>query len=74
MRGNLCPGGAVSKLTGKEGLYFDGKAVCFDQEEGVLEAIASGRVTHGCVLIIRYVGPKGAPGEFSLQGYLGYEV
>lgn len=62
MRGNLCPGGAVSKLTGKEGLYFDGKAVCFDQEAGVLEAIQSGRVTHGSVIIIRYVGPKGAPG------------
>jgi len=64
MRGNLCPGGAVSKLTGKEGLFFDGKAVCFDQEEGVLEAISNGRVTHGCVLVIRYVGPKGAPGEW----------
>ncbi|UZJ52364.1 hypothetical protein CBS101457_001684 [Exobasidium rhododendri] len=62
MRGSLCPGGAVSKLTGKEGLFFDGTAVCFDQEEGVLEAIGSGRVTHGCVIIIRYVGPKGAPG------------
>lgn len=65
MRGNLCPGGAVSKLTGKEGLYFDGKAVCFDQEEGVMEAIQQGRVGPGCVIIIRYVGPKGAPGTSS---------
>jgi dihydroxy-acid dehydratase len=62
MRGNLAPGGAVSKLTGKEGLQFEGTAVCFDQEEGVLEAIASGKITHGSVIIIRYVGPKGAPG------------
>lgn len=63
MRGNLCPGGAVSKLTGKEGLFFEGTAVTFDQEEGVMEAISEGRVKNGCVIIIRYVGPKGAPGE-----------
>jgi dihydroxy-acid dehydratase len=62
MRGNLCPGGAVSKLTGKEGLTFDGTAVCFDQELGVMEAIQQGRVKAGCVIVIRYVGPKGAPG------------
>lgn len=64
MRGNLCPGGAVSKLTGKEGLYFDGTAVCFDEEKGVMEAIQQGRVKDGCVIVIRYVGPKGAPGEY----------
>lgn len=62
MRGSLCPGGAVSKLTGKEGLYFKGPAVCFDEERGVKEAIRNGRIGHGCVVIIRYVGPRGAPG------------
>ncbi|MCO5610067.1 hypothetical protein L7F22_064302 [Adiantum nelumboides] len=58
MRGSLCPGGAVSKLTGKEGLFFKGPAVCFDEERGVNEAIRDGRIGHGCVVVIRYVGPR----------------
>ncbi len=62
MRGNFCPGSAVSKLTGKEGLFFSGPAVCFDEEKDVLKAVADGRITHGNVVIIRYQGPKGAPG------------
>ncbi|KAJ1026875.1 hypothetical protein NDA16_002171 [Ustilago loliicola] len=61
MRGSLCPGGAVSKLTGKEGLAFDGTAVVFDDEFGVTDAIAEGRVKAGSVVVIRYVGPKGGP-------------
>ena len=71
MRGSLCPGGAVSKLTGKEGLYFDGTAVVFDGEEGITEAIAEGRVKDGSVVIIRYVGPKGGPGMPEMLGPTG---
>ncbi|CDU26299.1 probable dihydroxy-acid dehydratase [Sporisorium scitamineum] len=71
MRGSLCPGGAVSKLTGKEGLYFDGTAVVFDSEEGITEAIAEGRVKDGSVVIIRYVGPKGGPGMPEMLGPTG---
>ncbi|SJX63215.1 probable dihydroxy-acid dehydratase [Sporisorium reilianum f. sp. reilianum] len=71
MRGLLCPGGAVSKLTGKEGLYFDGTAVVFDSEDGVTEAIAEGRVKDGSVVIIRYVGPKGGPGMPEMLGPTG---
>lgn len=62
MRGNLCPGSAVAKVTGKEGLTFDGTAKCFDQEAGVMEAIGNGHIAPGNVIIIRYVGPRGAPG------------
>ncbi|PWN42335.1 putative dihydroxy-acid dehydratase [Ceraceosorus guamensis] len=62
MRGNLCPGGAVAKLTGKEGTEFTGTAICFDQEEGVMRAIGQGKVKPGSIIIIRYVGPRGAPG------------
>lgn len=62
MRGNLCPGSAVAKVTGKEGLTFDGTARVFDREAGVIEAIGNGRIAAGNVIIIRYVGPRGAPG------------
>jgi dihydroxy-acid dehydratase len=64
LRGNLAPGGAVAKLTGKEGLRFVGKALVFNKESELAEAIAAGRITHGeqLVLVVRYEGPKGGPG------------
>ena len=61
-RGNLAPDGAVGKISGKEGLQFKGKAICFDGEEKALTAILDGRVKKGHVIIIRYEGPKGGPG------------
>ncbi|HLE25103.1 MAG TPA: dihydroxy-acid dehydratase [Thermodesulfobacteriota bacterium] len=60
--GNLAKGGAVAKITGKEGLSFTGKAVVFDSEEACLKAILDGRVKKGHVIVIRYEGPKGGPG------------
>ncbi|PWY99592.1 putative dihydroxy-acid dehydratase [Testicularia cyperi] len=68
MRGSLCPGGAVSKLTGKEGLKFHGTAVVFDGEEGIVEAIRDGKIRDGSVVVIRYVGPKGGPGMPEMLG------
>jgi dihydroxy-acid dehydratase len=62
LRGNLAPGGAVAKLTGQEGLQFTGKAICFDSEEKALQAILSGKVKKGHVVVIRYEGPRGGPG------------
>lgn len=62
LRGNLAPEGAVAKLTGKEGLHFSGKAICFDSEEAALQAILAGKVKKGCVIVIRFEGPKGGPG------------
>ncbi len=60
--GNLATEGAVAKITGKEGLFFKGTANVFDSETAVNEGIKSGKVKKGDVVIIRYEGPKGAPG------------
>lgn len=60
--GNLATEGAVAKITGKEGLSFKGPANVFDSETEVNEGIRTGKVKKGDVVIIRYEGPKGAPG------------
>lgn len=60
--GNLATEGAVAKITGKEGLEFKGPANVFDSEVAVNEGIKNGDVKKGDVVIIRYEGPKGAPG------------
>ena len=62
LRGNLAPGGAVAKITGKEGLTFSGPANVFDAEEDMLGALERGEINKGDVIIIRYEGPKGGPG------------
>jgi dihydroxy-acid dehydratase len=60
--GNLAPEGAVAKVSGKEGLRFEGSARVFHSEEEALDAILGGTVVAGDVLVIRYEGPKGGPG------------
>jgi dihydroxy-acid dehydratase len=60
--GNLAPEGAVAKISGKEGLAFEGRARVFDGEEATLQAILDGTVVAGDVLIVRYEGPRGGPG------------
>jgi len=60
--GNLAPEGAVAKITGKEGLRFEGTAKVFHSEEEALQAILDGAIGKGDVIVIRYEGPKGAPG------------
>lgn len=62
LNGNLAPEGAVSKITGKEGLSFTGTAKVFDSEEQGFAAIIEGQVVAGDVVVIRYEGPKGGPG------------
>ncbi|MCB1814328.1 MAG: dihydroxy-acid dehydratase, partial [Candidatus Competibacteraceae bacterium] len=62
LKGNLAPGGAVAKITGKEGLEFKGPARVFDQEEDMLHALEQGKIQKGDVIVIRYEGPKGGPG------------
>jgi dihydroxy-acid dehydratase len=62
MRGNMCPDGAVAKITGKEGLRFTGTANCFDCEEDMLASVPAGKIKKGDVVIIRYEGPQGGPG------------
>jgi dihydroxy-acid dehydratase len=60
--GNLAPEGAVAKITGKEGTRFTGPARVFHSEEDALQAILSGKIIAGDVMVIRYEGPKGGPG------------
>ena len=62
LRGNLAPEGSVAKITGKEGLSFSGNARVFESEEDCLKGILDGTVVKGDVLVIRYEGPRGAPG------------
>lgn len=60
--GNLAEDGAVAKITGKEGEKFVGTAVVFDDEFSAIQGIGDGTVKSGHVVVIRYEGPKGAPG------------
>ena len=62
LKGNLAPGGAVAKITGKEGEVFSGPAKVFDSEEDMLAALKQDRVEKGDVVVIRYEGPRGGPG------------
>ncbi|MCA9529612.1 MAG: dihydroxy-acid dehydratase [Myxococcales bacterium] len=62
LHGSLAPGGAVAKLTGKEGLFFEGPAKVFDCEEDMLAAVEHRQIDKGQVIVIRYEGPKGGPG------------
>lgn len=60
--GNIAQGGSVAKISGKEGERFIGPARVFNGEKELIEGISSGRVKKGDVVVIRYVGPRGAPG------------
>jgi dihydroxy-acid dehydratase len=60
--GNLAAEGAVAKITGKEGLKFNGKAIVFDSEEQSIRSILNGDVKAGHVVVIRNEGPVGGPG------------
>lgn len=60
--GNLATGGSVAKISGKEGERFEGTARVFDGEHDLIAGISSGKVHAGDVVVIRHIGPKGAPG------------
>ncbi len=60
--GNLAEQGAVAKISGNEGLKFEGKAVVYNSEQDANDGISKGEVERGDVVVIRYVGPKGGPG------------
>ncbi len=62
LKGNLAPGGAVAKITGKEGLYFRGPAKVFDSEEDMLHALERDEIQKGDAVVIRFEGPTGGPG------------
>jgi len=62
LHGNLAPGGAVAKITGKEGERFSGPAKVYDSEEAMLAGLENKEIAKGQVVVIRYEGPKGGPG------------
>lgn len=62
MYGNLCPGGGVAKITGKEGETFTGTARVYDNEQLMMRGLENKEIKAGEVVIIRYEGPKGGPG------------
>ncbi|RVX71631.1 hypothetical protein B0A52_03815 [Exophiala mesophila] len=64
LKGNLAPGGAVAKISGKEGALFRGRARVFDKEMYLNTALATGQIprNENLVLIVRYEGPTGGPG------------
>ena len=62
LKGNLAPGGAVAKITGKEGELFEGTARVYEGEFDTNDGLARGEVKPGEVVVIRYEGPKGGPG------------
>lgn len=62
LKGNLSPEGCVAKITGLKNPAITGPARVFDSEEDAMAAIMNRRITHGDVVVIRYIGPKGGPG------------
>ncbi|MHA1683932.1 MAG: dihydroxy-acid dehydratase [Promethearchaeota archaeon] len=64
LRGNICPGGAVIKMAAvsEEMMIFTGPAKVYNSEDDAMAAILEGKVVAGDVVVIRFMGPKGAPG------------
>ena len=60
--GNLAEEGAVAKISGHEGEFFEGPAVVFEDEFTVIDGLKDGRIKEGVVVVIRMCGPKGGPG------------
>ena len=60
--GNLAEGGSVAKISGQEGETFEGPARVFDGEHDLINGINSGKIKKGDVVVIKHVGPRGAPG------------
>ena len=73
LTGSLAPRGAVVKVAGlsKEQMQFEGPARVFDGEDGAMNAIMTGTINHGDVIVIRYEGPKGGPGMREMLAITG---
>jgi dihydroxy-acid dehydratase len=71
LHGSLAPEGAVVKIAGLDTTRFEGTAAVFDGEDGAMDAILSGRIGPGTVVVIRYEGPKGGPGMREMLAVTG---
>ena len=68
VKGNLAPDGGVIKVTGLERKEQRGPARVFDCEETAMQAVITGKIRAGDVIIIRYEGPRGGPGMREMLG------
>jgi dihydroxy-acid dehydratase len=68
LKGNLAPDGCVIKIAGHSLRHHRGPARVFDSEEAAFEAVQSGTIRAGDVVVIRYEGPKGGPGMREMLG------
>jgi dihydroxy-acid dehydratase len=71
LRGNLAPEGCVVKLAGHERVHHSGPARVFDGEEGAMEAVTTGQINEGDVIVIRNEGPAGGPGMREMLAVTG---
>jgi dihydroxy-acid dehydratase len=71
LTGSLAPRGSVVKIAGLDVSHFDGPARVFDGEDAAMEAILAGSIEPGCVVVIRYEGPKGGPGMREMLAVTG---
>jgi dihydroxy-acid dehydratase len=73
LTGSLAPKGSVVKVAGltKDQMQFEGPARVFDGEDGAMDAIMTGNINHGDVIVIRYEGPKGGPGMREMLAITG---
>ena len=71
LKGNLSPEGAVAKISGHEGLYFEGKAKVFNSSDTALKAILDKKIKKGDVVVIRNEGPHGGPGMQEMLSHTG---
>ncbi len=73
LMGSLAPKGSVVKVAGltKDQMQFEGPARVFDGEDGAMDAIMTGKINHGDVIVIRYEGPKGGPGMREMLAITG---
>ena len=71
LKGNLAPEGAVFKVAGTKHIKHEGPAKVYNGEREAFNAITSGKVVDGDVVIIRYEGPKGGPGMQEMLAVTG---
>lgn len=71
LKGNLAPEGAIAKISGHEGLRFEGRARVYNSSEAALNAILDKKIKKGDVVVIRNEGPKGGPGMQEMLSHTG---
>jgi len=71
LTGSLAPNGAVLKVAGIDFDHFEGRARVFDGEDTAMDAVLSGRIEAGDIVVIRYEGPKGGPGMREMLAITG---